>query len=93
MKKQTIILLGDGQSNLDCPDTEGDSVDLSFVTATEDRILEGFVGADREGNPVNGTIETVTPSLTGNKFTVGKGFVPENKELTVPEAPSLCSGK
>lgn len=64
----------------------GGSVDLSFVTAEADQILSGYVGSDKDGNPVNGTIATVTPSLSGNKFTVGKGYVPENKELTVAEA-------
>ena len=33
----------------------GGSVDLSFVTAGDLHILEGYVGADKEGNPVYGT--------------------------------------
>ena len=65
---------------------QGNNVDLSFVTAGAGDILSGKVGTDKDGKPVNGSIETVTPSLSGNKFTVGKGFVPENKELTVAEA-------
>lgn len=64
----------------------GGNVDLSFVTAGAGDILSGKVGTDKDGNPVNGTIATVTPSLSGNKFTVGKGYVSENKELTVAEA-------
>lgn len=67
---------------------QGESIDLSFVTAGAGDILSGKVGTDKDGNPVNGTIATVTPSLSGNKFTIGKGYVSENKELTVPEAQS-----
>lgn len=35
---------------------ESGSTDLSFITASSDKILAGYVGADTEGNPVSGTI-------------------------------------
>ena len=66
--------------------SEPSGIDLSFISAGSGDILSGKVGADKDGNPVNGSILTVTPSLSGNKFTVEKGYVPEAKELTVPEA-------
>ncbi len=36
---------------------DGGDVDLSFVTASAEHILTGKVGADRNGNPVYGTLE------------------------------------
>lgn len=63
----------------------GESVDLSFVTATASDILAGKIGADTSGNPVNGTIQTVTASLTDNVVTVPQGFVASEQTLTVAE--------
>ena len=37
-------------------DGGGTSVDLSFVTAGADQILVGYVGADAQGNPINGEL-------------------------------------
>ncbi len=68
------------------------SLDLSFVTAGAENIQEGFIGADAEGNPVQGTLTskkvqlvTVTPTIvsdTSNKtqgieFTITLDFVPD----------------
>jgi hypothetical protein len=47
----------------------GGSVDLSFITAGAEDILSGKVGADAEGNPVNGTI----PQKAAATFTPGTG--------------------
>ena len=50
------------------------SLDLSFVTAGAENIQEGFVGADAEGNPIQGTL---TPSkvvvVTGETLWVVSG--------------------
>ena len=40
------------------PAVEG--TDLSFITAGSGQILYGYVGADKDGNPINGTITTKT---------------------------------
>lgn len=48
--------------------TGGGDIDLSFVTASAEHILTGKVGADRNGNPVYGTLEVTGGSdidLTG----------------------------
>ena len=63
----------------------GGGVDLSFVTAGASDILSGKVGADAEGNPVEGTIETVTASLTDNVVTVPQGHIATEQTLTVAE--------
>jgi hypothetical protein len=63
----------------------GTTVDLSFVTAAASDILAGKVGVDKDGNPVNGTIQTVTASLTDNVITVPAGYH-EEQTLTVTEA-------
>ena len=65
---------------------EGTDTDLSFVTAAAADILAGKVGADKDGNPVNGTIQTVTASLTDNVVTVPVGYIRTAQTLTVPEA-------
>lgn len=56
---------------------ESGSTDLSFVTATSDKILNGFVGADTDGNPVSGTI-TVKSSedvmIIGGTVDVAPGY-------------------
>ena len=66
----------------------GSSIDLSFVTATAGDILAGKVGADADGNPVNGTIPTVTPSKSSNKVTVPAGYIATEQILTVGTAKS-----
>lgn len=92
MKKHTIILYGDGILHLDCPDS-GESIDLSFVTADAGDILVGKVGADTNGDPVIGTIAMVIPTLSGNKFSIEKGYVDEAKEFLVPEAKAPTVSK
>jgi hypothetical protein len=60
-------------------------IDLSFVTATSGDILAGKVGADENGNPVTGTIQTVKASLSENVVNVPKGYIAEAQTLTVAE--------
>lgn len=59
--------------------------DLSFVTATASDILAGKVGIDTYGNPVNGTIPTVTAFLTDNVVIIPAGYH-DAAILTVEEA-------
>ena len=61
-------------------------VDLSFVTAGASDILSGKVGADKDGNPVNGTIQTVVATMTDNVVTVPQGHIATEQTLTVAEA-------
>lgn len=63
----------------------GGGTDLSFVTATAGDILSGKIGSDADGNPINGTIATVTASLTDNVVTVPQGFIASKQTLTVAE--------
>lgn len=37
-------------------------IDLSFITATSYQILSGYVGSDKDGNPVSGSIPVRNPS-------------------------------
>ncbi len=63
--------------------SSGESIDLSFVTATQDKILEGFVGADKDGGQVHGSMPIAQVTETDNKVTVSKGYLDETKEFTV----------
>lgn len=67
---------------------EGETLDLSFVTAMANDILAGKVGSDQEGNPVNGTIPTVTASKSGNVVSVPKGYIATAQTLTIDAAQS-----
>lgn len=64
----------------------GSSVDLSVITAEAGDILENKVSVDKSGNPVYGSIKTVTPKLDGGTFTISSGYVAENMELNVHAA-------
>lgn len=74
----------------------GASVDLSFVTATEDKILTGYVGADKDGGQVHGSMPIAQVTETDSKVTVSKGYLSETKEFTInnesggntPDTPS-----
>lgn len=61
----------------------GESIDLSFVTATEDKILTGYVGADKDGGQVHGSMPIAQVTETDSKVTVSKGYLSETKEFTV----------
>ena len=68
LKDGKAILVGLGGIPTAQQDSSEPSIDLSFVTATEDQILEGYVGVDQAGNPVEGAITvqkgtTITPSV------------------------------
>jgi hypothetical protein len=62
---------------------ESEPTDLSFITATADKILTGFTGADQQGNEVPGTMPVSTVTETSEKVTVTKGYLGENKEFAV----------
>ena len=61
------------------------ATDLSFITATASDILSGKIGVDKDGNQVNGTIQTVTATLSGNIVTVPAGHIAQEQILTVTE--------
>lgn len=67
----------------------GSDIDLSGVNVTADKLLAGIVAVDASGEKVTGNIATVTPSVSANVFTVSKGYVAQDAELTVPEAAAL----
>ncbi len=60
-------------------------IDLPFVTATASDILAGKIGADASGNPVNGTIQTVSLSVSDNVVSIGKGFS-NGESVIIPTA-------
>lgn len=63
----------------------GGGTDTSDATVTADKLLKGVTAYGANGK-VTGKIETVTPTLTDNVFTVPKGYVEESQTLTVAEA-------
>ena len=66
---------------------EGESTDLSFVTATASDILAGRTGVDSNGNPVYGMIpdQTGTQQIAGNRVEILAGFY-RNTTFTVGTA-------
>lgn len=66
----------------------GGGTDTSDATVTADKLLKGVIAYGAKGR-VTGEIETVTPTLTDNVFTVPSGFIAEPKTLTVPESGEL----
>lgn len=64
----------------------GSDIDFEGVNVTADALLSGAVAINASGAKVTGNIETVTPTLTNNTFTVSKGYVASNYEKSVPEA-------
>ena len=69
-------------------DVGGTTVDLSFVTAAANDILAGKIGADKNGNPVNGTIQNASVSVEKNVVTISAGHLAEGEEITVGTAKS-----
>ena len=81
----TVTVLSGHRSKDTSVTVASTDTDLSFVTATASDILAGKVGIDTYGNPVNGTIPTVTASLTDNVVLIPAGYH-DAAILTVPEA-------
>ena len=56
----------------------GRRVDLSFITATSDKILTGYIGCDQDGNQVEGTMPNngrITGSIyAGGYYTIPAGY-------------------
>ena len=67
----------------------GSDIDFTGVNVTADQLLSGIVAVDASGEKVTGSIATVTPSVSANVFTVRKGYVAQDAELTVSEAAAL----
>lgn len=61
-------------------------------TAKADEVLEGIIFLGEEGVWQEGTMATVTPSVTDNVFSVAKGYVAEDVTLTVPEMQIVNDG-
>ncbi len=68
------------------PVVSGSGFNTSAVTVTSDGMLAGLVAIGKDGEIITGNIETVTPSLSGRTFTVGRGYVAESFSGSVPEA-------
>ena len=64
----------------------GSDIDLSGVTVTADKMLSGIVAVGADGNKVTGNIQTVTPTVNKNTFSVGKGYVETAFTETIAEA-------
>jgi hypothetical protein len=54
----------------------GSDINLGFITATSADILEGKVGSDANGNPVQGSIKSVTAYVSNDKIIVPVGYHP-----------------
>ena len=54
-------------------DDDGNPIILPFITAGANQILKGFVGADKYGNPVNGSIRNAEFMRLENKVKVNSG--------------------
>ena len=67
----------------------GGDIDFTGVNVTADKMLSGIVALDASGEKVTGNIVTVTPSVSANVFTVSRGYVAQDAELTVMEAAAL----
>ena len=66
--------------------TDGGGYDTSSVTATADTMLAGVIAIGKSGETITGNIQTVTPSVNKNTFTVGKGYVAEAFSQTIAES-------
>ena len=71
----------------------GSDIDLSVVTATADKVLEGSKFISSNGSVVDGTIKTVKATLSDNVATVPKGYIATAQTLTVTEmsTPTVSS--
>lgn len=56
----------------------GDSLDLSTVTVSADKLLSGVIAVNSTGELITGTIETVTPSIADGVLTVPAGYHAES---------------
>lgn len=65
-------------------DIGGAEINLDFVTAGANDILLGKIGADKDGNPVNGTIAKATLQVFENVVTMTEGYS-EGETVTIPE--------
>lgn len=73
-------------------DIGGAEIDLDFVTAGANDILSGKIGADKEGNPVTGTIQTVSLQVSGNTVTIPAGFS-GGETVVIPEITITNDGE
>ncbi len=63
--------------------------DLSGVTVTADKLLEGITAVDSEGVMITGAIPVVAASSDGETVTVPAGFHEENKNFSINKAVDL----
>ena len=61
----------------------GGDIDLTGVTVTADKLLEGVVAVDGSGSKITGTIQTVTAAVSGDNVVVPAGFHAEAKSFPV----------
>ncbi len=73
----------------------GSDIDLSGVNVTADKMLSGIVAVGATGQKVTGNIQTVTPTVNGNTFSVAKGYVETEFTETIAEsgASSIIGNK
>lgn len=79
----TTELLDDYAAAVTALPTGGGDIDLSGVTVTADKLLEGIVAINGAGLKVTGTIKSVTASISGDNVVVPAGFHPEAKSFPV----------
>lgn len=68
--------------------------DLSFITAGVNQILSGYIGSDKDGNEVQGTIVTRTENdITANgTVVVAEGYYPTQISKTLTASTASVSG-
>lgn len=64
----------------------GADIDFEGVTVTASDLLSGVVAIDANGNKVTGNIQRVTPQVSKNTFSVGKGYVSTPFTQTIPRS-------
>jgi hypothetical protein len=66
--------------------TTKNDINMSFITASADDVLDGKVISDASGNKVVGNIQNSTITSDKNFVVISKGYVSEDKTITISEA-------
>ena len=61
---------------------QGGDIDLTGVTVTADKLLDGVVAVNASGSKVTGNIKNVSLAVSGNTVTIAKGYT-EGESVTV----------
>lgn len=79
-----IYLIKTGQAEPDYG-SGGSDIDLSGVTVTADVLLSGYIAINGDGEKVEGTIISITPTITDTRITIPVGYNPTERIIDLPE--------